>query len=110
MIGRGKGKASHDVIDVPFFSVGKEDQAVAILTYVNGFWDELSYHEVHVEISVGDSTGVVPSSRHGLSRDPEVFAFCLFICIICAICGYFSRLFQRKLHVAQAGVEAVAGE
>ena len=41
MVGRGKGEAAHDVIDVQFFSVGKEDQAVAVLTYVNGFGDEL---------------------------------------------------------------------
>ena len=53
MVGRGKGKASHDVIDVPFFSVGKEDQAVAILTYVNGFWDELIFRDSdHIEVSV----------------------------------------------------------
>ncbi len=41
MVGGGKGEASHDVIDVQFFSVGCEDQVVAVLTYVNGFGDEL---------------------------------------------------------------------
>ncbi len=48
MVGRGKGKTPHDVIDVQFFSVGCEEQAVAVLTDVNGFGDELLYHEVHV--------------------------------------------------------------
>ena len=41
LIGRGKGETAHDVIDVQFFAVGKEDQAVAVLTYLNGFGDEL---------------------------------------------------------------------
>ena len=55
MVGGGKGEASHDVIDVQFFSVGCEDQVVAVLTYVNGFGDELIFRDSdHIEVSVGD--------------------------------------------------------
>ena len=62
MVGRGKGEAAHDVIDVQFFSVGKEDQAVAVLTYVNGFGDELILCDGgHIEVSVGDGPCAVPS-------------------------------------------------
>ena len=68
MVGGGKGEASHDVIDVQFFSVGCEDQVVAVLTYVNGFGDELIFRDGdHTEVSVGDGPCLIPTgagSRH----------------------------------------------
>lgn len=41
LIGRGKGEATYDVIDAQVFSVGNKEQAVVVLTYVNGLGDEL---------------------------------------------------------------------